>query len=255
MVHPSNGFRLQLLRQKLRLLVSAIALSLLGFHGQAAASEPCALSLVVAVDVSASVDEIEYDLQLNGLASALKDEKVVDAIKTVGGIWISGFEWSGRYQQKSLLGWRFLSDEASIAAAAADLSRNNRDSREFLTALGHALAHASTILKAAPDKCIRQVIDVSSDGINNEGFDPAIAYHDFDFLDVTVNALVVQKDEHTVGYFERKVIRGPGAFVEVAGSYQDYEQAMIRKLLREISAEQLAKVHVTPGLQSQTRHR
>ncbi|MES0882321.1 DUF1194 domain-containing protein [Roseibium sp. SCP14] len=210
------------------LAVAAVALTM------QSPARACSLALVLAVDVSASISEDEYDLQQRGIATALQDEDVVQAIETVGGIWLHSFEWSGRYQQNTLLNWRFLSDEKSIRAAADEISGNTRDSREFLTALGHALAHASKVLDGAPAVCDRQVIDVSADGINNEGYDPHAAYFANDFADVTVNALVIRKEERTYTYFENKVIRGPGAFIQAMNSYEDYTEAMIRKLLREI---------------------
>ncbi|QDG75189.1 DUF1194 domain-containing protein [Labrenzia sp. PHM005] len=216
------------------------AASLLIFPLEARA-EPCSLALVVALDVSASVDAREYDLQLTGLANALQDPLVVEAINSVGGIWFSSFEWSGHYQQKTLLDWRFLTGENSVAAAAVELADNTRSHKEFMTALGYALAHGSRVLRNAPSPCQRLVIDVSSDGANNTGFEPEIAYRDASFLNVTVNALVILNDEHTDDYFAEKVIRGPGAFVEVTASYDDYQTAMTRKLLREIGTKLLAQ--------------
>lgn len=224
-----------------RCLPVLVALSLLQFGAAVQTAHACSLALVAAVDVSASVDENEYDLQLQGLATALRAPEVVDAIEAIGGIWFTGFEWSGHYQQKPLLEWRFLADQAAIETAASELSGQMRARRDYLTALGHALAHASTLLGQAPVACQRQVIDVSTDGINNTGFGPEIAYFDFDFSDVTVNALVVRNEDRTVRYYESKVIRGPGAFVEVTGSYDDYENAMRRKLLKEIGAKQVAQ--------------
>lgn len=223
--------RWRLLRPAASRAVLAVAILLMIFPLPVRA---CALALVIAVDVSASISETEYDLQQRGIATALQDDDVVQAIETVGGIWLHSFEWSGRYQQNTLLNWRFLADEQSIRAAAKEISGNIRDSREFLTALGHALAHASKVLDGAPAVCDRQVIDVSADGINNEGYDPHTAYFVNDFADVTVNALVIRKEERTYTYFENKVIRGPGAFIQAMNSYEDYTEAMIRKLLREI---------------------
>lgn len=89
--------------------------------------------------------------------------------------------------------------------------------------------------------CLRQVVDVSGDGVNNEGFPPASAYRAFDYARITVNGLVVRgADPDPVPYYTREVIRGSGAFVEVAETYADYERAMARKLLREISGAPLA---------------
>jgi len=212
-----------------RLMLSAMLMCLMLSGARA-----CSLSLVIAVDVSASITQSEYDLQQTGIAGALRDPTVVEAIETVGGIWLHGFEWSGRYQQNTLLGWRYLNDAASIHAAADEILQNTRDSREFLTALGPALVHARGILNSAPQRCARQVIDISADGINNEGEEPRFIYTALDFADVTVNALVIRKEDQTLTYFANKVIRGPGAFVQVTYRYKDYRDAMVRKLLREI---------------------
>lgn len=200
----------------------------------ASAAKACSLALVLAVDVSASISEEEYELQQSGIAAALKHPDVIKAIETVDGIWLHGFEWSGRYQQNTLLDWRFLYDEASVSAAGDAILAKERDHREFMTSLGSALVHATDVLSTAPEHCDRQVIDVSADGINNEGDDPLVAYATHDFADVTVNALVIRKDERTFGYFVNKVITGPGAFAQPINTYEDYTEGMVRKLVREI---------------------
>jgi len=187
------------------------------------------------MDGSASVDSREHALQLNGLADALRDPDVVQAIEAVGGIWVTSFEWSGRYQQLQQLGWRRLSDSASAIEAAETLRRAPRGYTEFPTAIGYALGHAAVQLQRAPQPCARKVIDVAGDGINNDGFGPASAYKAFDFDGVTVNGLVISgPDDPPIQYYRANVIRGPGAFVETATSYDDYADAMKRKLLREI---------------------
>nr|WP_282449260.1 DUF1194 domain-containing protein [Roseibium sp. CAU 1639] len=197
--------------------------------------QACSLSLVLAMDGSASVDAREHALQLNGLADALRDPDVVQAIEAVGGIWVTSFEWSGRYQQLQQLGWRHLTDSASASEAAETLRRSPRGYTEFPTAIGYALGHAAVQLRKAPVPCARKVVDVAGDGINNDGFGPASAYKAFDFDGVTVNGLVISgPDDPPLHYYRANVIRGPGAFVETARTYDDYAGAMKRKLLREI---------------------
>ncbi|POF32328.1 DUF1194 domain-containing protein [Roseibium marinum] len=195
----------------------------------------CSLSLVLAMDGSASVDAREHDLQLNGLADALEDPEVVEAIEAVGGIWVTSFEWSGRYQQLLQLTWQNLADTQSAKRAAATLRRSPRGFTEFPTAIGYALGYASVSMQKAPEPCSRKVIDIAGDGINNEGFGPESAYRAFDFKDITVNGLVIAgQDTAPVSYYRNSVLRGPGAFIEVADDYEDYARAMKRKLLREI---------------------
>ncbi|ASP36545.1 hypothetical protein CHH27_00875 [Labrenzia sp. VG12] len=203
----------------------------------------CSLALVLAMDGSASVDAREHALQLNGLADALRDPDVVQAIEAVGGIWVTSFEWSGRYQQLQQLGWSHLTDLQSAAVAAETIRRSPRGYTEFPTAIGYALGHAAVQLGAAPQPCARKVIDVAGDGINNDGFGPASAYKAFDFEGVTVNGLVIAgPDAAPVRYYRANVIRGPGAFIETAATYRDYAAAMKRKLLREIFGNGYASV-------------
>lgn len=106
--------------------------------------------------------------------------------------------------------------------------------------MGFSLGFAATQFARGPD-CAARTIDVASDGINNDGFSPTEAYTAFPFEDVTVNGLIV--DTADVGsisdlasFFQSEVIRGTGAFVERADGFEDYERAMSRKLIRELTA-------------------
>lgn len=195
----------------------------------------CSLSLVLAMDASSSVDHLEHDLQLNGLASALSDPEVVQAIEAVGGIWIMSFEWSGQRQHFLQFGWRYLEDAEDAEEAAEELRTSHRGFIGFPTAIGYALGYAAVQMGRAPADCARKVIDVAGDGINNDGFPPSSAYKAFDFEGVTVNGLVIaDQDTTTIDYYREHVISGPGAFIEVAADYEDYARAMKRKLIREI---------------------
>uniref|UniRef100_UPI003BAC79CE DUF1194 domain-containing protein n=1 Tax=Stappia sp. TaxID=1870903 RepID=UPI003BAC79CE len=204
-------------------------------------SVPCPLALVLALDVSSSVDEREYALQMKGLAAAFREETVQSAIMATGGILVTAFEWSGRDQHVTHADWRYLATRADIETFADLLARSRRQHTSYPTALGYALGHAAIRLSSAPRRCLRQVVDISGDGVNNEGFPPASAYRAFDYARITVNGLVVRgADPDPLPYYTREVIRGSGAFVEVAETYSDYARAMARKLLREISGAPLA---------------
>ena len=204
-------------------------------------SVPCPLALVLALDVSSSVDEREYALQMKGLAAAFREDTVQSAIMATGGILVTAFEWSGRDQHVTHADWRYIATQADIEAFADRLAQSRRQHTSYPTALGYALGHAAIRLSSAPRRCLRQVVDVSGDGVNNEGFPPASAYRAFDYGHITVNGLVVRgADPDPLPYYTREVIRGSGAFVEVAETYADYERAMARKLLREISGAPLA---------------
>jgi hypothetical protein len=211
------------------------------FLTASAETQACSLALVLAMDSSASVDAREYALQINGLADAVQDPDVIAAMEAVGGIYLTSFEWSGRDKQVEQLGWSFLSNAESARSAASILRRAKRGFTEFPTALGYALGHAAVLVNRAPVPCRRKVIDMAGDGINNDGFGPGSAYKAFNFHNVTVNGLVIAAPDTTpVDYYYAEVINGPGAFVEVAHTYDDYADAMKRKLVREIIGSGLA---------------
>ncbi|WP_339113615.1 DUF1194 domain-containing protein [Thioclava sp. GXIMD2076] len=209
-----------------------LALGLLPLQAQAR----CDLALVLALDISASIDSREYTLQKDGMALALANPEVIQAIEDRGGIWLYGFEWSGTYQIYETLPWVFVDSPDTIIGAAERMRAMPRPVSNYPTALGYALGEAVIALNRAPENCYRKIIDVAGDGINNAGFPPQSAYAAADMSGITVNALVIEGElPSPIPYFEAQVLHGPAAFVEVAQSYQDYQEAMTRKLLREIS--------------------
>lgn len=229
-------------KSPLKILLTAI--TLFGAAGAATAQQTrCGLSLVLAMDASSSVDEEEYKLQMNGLAAALVDEDVMQAVADIGGLQFYAFEWNGRYNQRTVVPWRYVYLQADILAAAKQIQGHMRGRDDLPTALGYALGHASTKLATAPLKCARQVVDVSGDGVNNEGFEPRSAYANFDFANVQVNGLVITGAlPDPVIYYQNEVRFGPGAFVEIADGFEDYEAAMKRKLIREIRGAALSSL-------------
>lgn len=200
-----------------------------------ASARKCELALVLALDASSSVDAREFRLQSDGLAAALLDDDVRATILGSDGVLLTAYEWSGQRRQTIIADWTLLDSEPSIAAFAARLSGHPRSSDEFPTAIGYALGFGAVRLARAPATCVRKVIDMSGDGVHNDGFPPDSAYRAFDFGGVTVNGLVIKgADPDPEPYYRDKILFGPGAFLEVADSYEDYAGAMKRKLLREI---------------------
>ncbi|MEM8658254.1 MAG: DUF1194 domain-containing protein [Pseudomonadota bacterium] len=200
----------------------------------------CRLALALAVDVSSSVDEREYALQAEGLAQALEHPEVVDAFLTVPGgtVALMVYEWSGRYQQDVVLSWREITRPDDLTRAAAALRGTRRTYAEFPTSIGYALGFGAVQFRDAP-RCDRQVIDVSGDGINNDGFPPELAIAEFDFENTVVNGLVVGPEPGLEAYYWAEVIHGPDAFVEVAARFEDFGAAMKRKLIKELGVAQL----------------
>ena len=210
--------------------------ALLAVLAAAPAAAECRLALLLALDVSASVDRSEDDLQRGGTARALVAPAVRDAFLAEPGrpVWLSVYEWSGPYSQAILLPWLEIAsaDDLGLAAGAIAASRRSRD--DMPTALGNALGQAAVLFRKGPG-CAARTLDISGDGRNNDGFPPASAYGAFDFGGITVNGLAIGGGEVGLAdYYRTEVIRGEDAFVIEAENYRDYERALRAKLLREL---------------------
>ena len=210
------------------------------------AAEHCRLALLLALDVSSSVDAEEYVLQRDGLAAALNAPEIRTAILDGPGyVSMAIYEWSGRRQSVVVSDWTRLTDDDAIDQLITRLRSAPRSHHRFPTAMGYALGFGATMLSDGP-ACDRQVIDVSGDGENNDGFPPRLAYKNFPFANVTVNGLAVLGGApNVVEYFQREVRFGYGAFVETSPGYDGYEEAMKRKLFRELNDTIFSKKAVT----------
>ncbi len=220
-------------------MIRAAALAVTLFAAVPAWAVECRLALVLALDVSSSVDAAEDRLQRQGLAAALLAPEVRQAFFASDlPVALTVFEWSGRYNQEVLLDWVMIRHPSALGFAAEQIASSERSHNDFPTAMGYALAFASGLLQRGPT-CLTQTIDLAGDGSNNEGFLPEAAYEEFPFDGVTVNGLVVnaaefESETQLIDFFLRDVIRGPGAFIEIAQGFSDYEAAMRRKLEREV---------------------
>ncbi|WP_267138826.1 DUF1194 domain-containing protein [Anianabacter salinae] len=204
-----------------------------------AADAACRLALLLALDISSSVDPGEDALQRQGLAAALIAPEVQAAMFSAPGdtVALAVYEWSGRYQQDVILDWVLVQSPADLERAAVAVASSRRSYAEFPTALGYSVGFAASLFAAAPD-CLFRTLDVSGDGVNNDGFAPRLAYRNFPLDEVTVNGLAIGSADGVdlAEYYRRELIRGPGAFVEVADGFDDFERAMRRKLVRELQA-------------------
>ncbi|MEW9918874.1 DUF1194 domain-containing protein [Marimonas sp. MJW-29] len=200
----------------------------------------CRLALLLALDVSSSVDPAEDRLQRGGVVAALTAPEVVEAFfASDQPVALSVYEWSGRYQQDVLLHWTMIDGEAALVAAAERVAASVRRHSDYPTAMGHALGRGARFFEEGPD-CARKTLDMAGDGQNNEGFGPQQAYGAFPFDDITVNGLVVNAGDFEgeiglIAFYRAEVLHGPGAFLEIANGFADYERAMRRKLVRELS--------------------
>jgi len=211
-----------------------LALSLALFAGPVAA-QTCRLALLLALDVSASVDEAEHRIQRTGLAAALLAPEVLDPLLNgPGPVALAIYEWSGRFQQTVISDWRLVTSETQVLEIVEELQTTPRTAGEFPTAIGYAIGFAAQMFDEAP-RCDFQTLDVAGDGQNNDGFPPALAYEHFPLDAVTVNGLAIGGASRQIeAYFEAEIIRGPGSFVEHALNHQEFEDAMRRKLEREL---------------------
>lgn len=211
-------------------------------------AQECSIALVLALDVSGSVNEVEYAQQINGLAVALNDPDVRSLIlfSTDAPVALAAYEWSSRNHQYIIQPWISLDSPSALDRAITRIRTHQKIRAGLKTAMGTALDFGATMLEQQ-SHCWRRTIDVSGDGINNIGVSPQTVYHDAIFDHITVNALVVGNPSNTAEdgtalspealrqYYETEVIHGPEAFAMVAYGYSDYARAMQRKLLRELS--------------------
>lgn len=206
-----------------------------------AAVAQCRLALVLAIDVSASVNSLEDKFQRAGLANALHDPDVQDAILSVPEhpVALSIFEWSGRNQQNVIVDWSVMRSPVDLENAANQVANSTRLFEEFPTSMGYAVAFASKLFSRAPT-CDARTLDISGDGKNNHGFGPQSAYKAFPIDDVTVNGLTIGATDEVTRYYRTEVIKGFGAFIEPAENFEDFERAMIKKLIRETTLQSLA---------------
>ena len=206
------------------------------------------MALLLTLDVSSSVDAVEDQLQRGGLVSALTSPEVRAAFFAVDApVALAVYEWSGRYNQEIVLDWVLIDSPAALVSAAETIAASTRSHNEFPTAMGYALGFGADMLRRAP-RCLYKTIDMAGDGQNNEGFGPQLAYREFPFQDVTVNGLVVNAAEFAsetqlIEFYRDEVLWGPGAFMEVAQGFEDYERAMRRKLERELTPPVIGAMH------------
>lgn len=197
------------------------------------------LALVIALDVSYSVDPVEYDLMRKGLAFALDSQEVEEALLSgpLGAVQVCIVQWSGFQEQVVKVNWTRIANRADLATLARKAQTMTRRYTGGATDISGALDYCWKLLKNAPATSGRQVIDLAADGTNNVNFPPNIE-RDLIVADgITINGLAVTNEvDNLVSYFETVIIGGNGAFVEVAAEYTDFEDAMRRKLAREIQA-------------------
>src|SRR5947209_16631388 len=213
------------------------------------AAEQVDLLLVLAADVSRSVDHPKFLLQREGYAAAISDPHVIDAVRSGPHqrIALCFVEWSGFGAQKLVIDWSLI-DGPSAARKFGDQLLELPRSFADRTSISGGIEFAMAQMEHAPFEAPRRTIDVSGDGTNNAGRDVKLARDETIAKGIVINGLVILSDrpvpwnaEHTnppgglEKYYQDNVIGGPGAFVLVAENFNSFGRAIIKKLIAEIA--------------------
>ena len=227
----------------------AVVIAIL-FAAPAFAAEQVDLLLVLASDVSRSVDAAKFKLQRDGYVAAISNPRVIEAIQSGphGRIAICFVEWSGVGAQKVVIDWMMIDGAKAAQDFASQLDEAQRSFADR-TSISGGIDFAMTQLERAPFQSTRRTIDVSGDGTNNSGRDVTAARDEALAQGVTINGLVILSEQplswnadHTnppgglEAYYRNNVVGGPNSFVLVAESFNTFGQAILNKLVAEVAA-------------------
>jgi len=242
--------RIQKNKTTLRALLFALAVAAAGFldPDSAQGGEAVDLALVIATDTSRSIDEAEARLQRDGVSAALRDPQVIQAIQSGyhRRIGVAYIDWSSDLYTTVVVPWRII-DSAASAEEYARILNEGRITLGQRTSISDGLALAYKLLSDGTMQATRQVIDVSGDGPNNRGRLVTEARDEIVSKGVTINGLPIinMRDQYGPGmflkdlddYYRGCVIGGQGAFIIVAKNFEDFANAIRRKLIIEIAGE------------------
>ena len=195
----------------------------------------CETALVLSIDVSGSIDGGDYRLQTDGLAAALSDPEVAEALVR-GQVALTVIQWSGIDQQAVVQPWQRMLTPEAVTRFAENAAALRRAFFGSDTAVGQGLRFAAAQFAAVPD-CARRVIDVSGDGQENAGFTDSKARGEAMDLGLMINAIAIEEPgpaSPITNYYRGWVIT-PGGFVVTARGLQDYAETLRLKLLRELT--------------------
>ncbi|MFK7941019.1 MAG: DUF1194 domain-containing protein [Roseovarius sp.] len=215
----------------------------------ALAQQSCRQALALGLDVSGSVDAREYRLQLDGVALALSDASVQEALLAWpdAPVRLMVFEWSGMRDQRVVIDWIPLDSEERLADVAKRLRATVKTgAADPATSIASAMLYGAQALAQHSD-CWFKTLDISGDGPANRGVHPR-EVTDAQLGDIVINGLIIGPNGRAnttknllnvktlQDYYQTFVLRGAGAFAETAEDYPDFADAMRRKLLREIQS-------------------
>ena len=203
------------------------------FAGTAYPIQACTTALLLAIDVSQSIDVAEYRIQTEGIAEALMDPEVADAI-VAGEVALTVVQWSGQSDQEVSIPWTQIRAHVDLQEFA-DKARNMR--RAFVmssTGVGALMRFAHEQFETAP-QCLRRVIDISGDGNDNAGTSPEQARRDAEAAGIMINALAIEGMGRAITkFYEQSVITQRG-FVMTSRGHSGYAETLKRKIRREVA--------------------
>ncbi len=242
---------LALLRRVLLLaILAAGGVVLAGAPAPRAQGIPVDLELILAIDCSGSVDEVEAQLQREGYIKALTSDRVLNAIRSGENrrIGVAYVEWAGESYQRTIVGWTIIEDQASANAVVNKIASSPYMAIRW-TSISAAIDYSVALFKTSPFESQRRVIDISGDGKNNNGRDVVSARDAAVAAGITINGLPIlnsrqgafggvrgfPSDPDLDTYYQNFVIGGQGAFMVPAESFDTFATAIQSKLIREIA--------------------
>jgi hypothetical protein len=224
--------------------------TMLAQRGPSAAT-PVDVEVILAVDVSYSMDPEEQALQREGYQAAVTSREFLQALKQGGNgrIAMTYFEWAGMHHQQIIVPWRLIDGPEAADGFAADIGRA-RYTRASRTSISGALLFAVPLFDGSGFRGVRRVIDVSGDGVNNNGPLVTTTRDEVVAKGITINGLPVmlkRPNPSTLDidqldiYYEDCVIGGPGAFVIPIRERDQFKEAIRTKLVLEIAGRTPAR--------------
>jgi hypothetical protein len=203
------------------------------------------VELILAVDVSYSMDMDELAIQREGYAQAIASKEFLQALKTGpnGKVAITYFEWAASNDQKIIIPWRVI-DGPETADAVADEILKTPIRRASRTSISGAIYFAMPLFDESPYKGLRRVIDISGDGPNNNGAPVTGARDEALSKGIVINGLPIMVKEPSYStmdidnldfYYEDCVIGGPGSFVVSIKDREKFKEAIHTKLIQEVA--------------------
>jgi hypothetical protein len=207
------------------------------------------LALVLAIDVSGSVNSERWNLQRRGYEAAFKSPEVLQAIASGQhkAIAVTMVEWSGADHQQQVVGWSVITDPVTAAQFGSAMAEAPRVYSDW-TSISGALDFSAPLFATSGFETARRVIDVSGDGVNNAGRPIDDARDEVVAQGIVINGLpILSEYESLDDYYRDRVIGGSGAFVEVVRDYSSFSAAVLAKLVREISGNEVRDRGIVAG--------